>query len=108
MLQSTSGESASPVPTGVFRSEGALVFDWTDGARTVHPFRELRLRCPCARCVDEWDGHALLDPASVPASVRPDRVTAVGRYAVRILWSDGHGTGIYSYDHLRRLAAPGA
>ena len=103
-----SGESASPVPTGVFRSGDALVFDWTDGARTVHPFRELRLRCPCARCVDEWDGHALLDPASVPASVRPDRVTAVGRYAVRILWSDGHGTGIYSYDHLRRLAAPGA
>ena len=95
------------VPEGIDAAD-ALVFDWTDGARTVHPFRELRLRCPCARCVDEWDGHALLDPASVPASVRPDRVTAVGRYAVRILWSDGHGTGIYSYDHLRRLAAPGA
>ena len=96
---------ASPVPAKISRTADALVFDWTDGARTVHPFRELRLRCPCARCVDEWDGHALLDPASVPADVWPERATGVGRYAVRLLWSDGHGTGIYGYDYLRRLGS---
>jgi DUF971 family protein len=30
-------------------------------------------------------------------------VEMVGRYAIRILWSDGHNTGLYSYDHLRQI-----
>jgi DUF971 family protein len=30
-------------------------------------------------------------------------VEEVGSYAIRIDWSDGHGTGIYSFDHLRRI-----
>jgi len=28
---------------------------------------------------------------------------AVGRYAIRLLWADGHSTGIYSFDHLRDI-----
>ena len=43
-------------------------------------------------------------PASVPADVRPQKIEAVGRYALQIEWSDGHNTGIYPYDRLRALA----
>jgi ATP-binding protein involved in chromosome partitioning len=48
-------------------------------------------------------GRALLDPASVPADVLPRKVTSVGTYAMIVDWSDGHGTGIYTYGYLRGL-----
>jgi DUF971 family protein len=35
--------------------------------------------------------------------VRPIRVQGVGRYALQIAWSDGHDTGIYTFEHLREL-----
>ena len=65
--------------------------------------RDLRLACPCALCVEEMSGRALLDPASVPADVLPRKVTSVGTYAMIVDWSDGHGTGIYTYGYLRGL-----
>ena len=37
------------------------------------------------------------------ASLRMTQVEEMGRYAIRIVWSDGHSTGIYSYDHLRAI-----
>ena len=39
----------------------------------------------------------------VPAHLRMNSVEQVGHYAIRILWNDGHNTGIYSYDHLRKI-----
>jgi len=35
--------------------------------------------------------------------LRMESIEEVGSYAIRIRWSDGHGTGIYSYDHLRSI-----
>jgi ATP-binding protein involved in chromosome partitioning len=48
-------------------------------------------------------GRPLLDPATVPIDVAPLRIALVGAYAVRIDWSDGHSTGIYTYEYLRSL-----
>ncbi len=48
-------------------------------------------------------GAALLDPETVPDDVRPLVVELVGTYAIRIDWSDGHGTGIYPYRYLREI-----
>ncbi|MFH1681569.1 MAG: DUF971 domain-containing protein, partial [Candidatus Eisenbacteria bacterium] len=64
----------------------------------------LRRACPCASCVDESSGKRTLDPLSVLDTVRPVRIEPVGRYAIRILWSDHHDTGIYSFEYLRSLA----
>jgi ATP-binding protein involved in chromosome partitioning len=83
-----------------------LAIRWADGRETVYDVRALRLACGCARCVDEWSGDGLLDPASVPEDVRPLRIEPVGRYAIQIAWSDGHDTGIYPFARLRALAEP--
>jgi DUF971 family protein len=74
---------------------------WSDGHRSVFPNKTLRERCPCAGCVHELTGQRLLDPRSVRADIRADEIALVGRYAIRIRWSDGHGTGIYTFQKLR-------
>jgi ATP-binding protein involved in chromosome partitioning len=88
-------------PTEMKSDQSPLVIRWSDGKETRHPFRELRLQCPCAMCVDEWTGAKRLDPATVPADVKPIEIRPVGRYGIQITWSDGHGSGIYSFDRLR-------
>lgn len=61
------------------------------------PARALRLACPCAACVDELTNRPLLDPSSVPSDVAPAAIELVGAYGIKIRWSDGHGTGIYTF-----------
>jgi DUF971 family protein len=82
-----------------------LAITWADGARSVYPVRALRLACGCATCVDEWTGENRLDARAVPEDVRPLRIEPVGRYAIQIAWSDGHGSGIYPFRRLRELAS---
>jgi ATP-binding protein involved in chromosome partitioning len=91
-------------PTALLRKgDRGLVIGWNDGARSEYDVRKLRLNCPCAACVNEWNGEKILDAGAVPPDVRPLRLFAVGRYAMGVQWSDGHATGIFSYDYLRRL-----
>ena len=95
---------AAYTPTGIAqRGSRALAIRWSDGAETVLDVRALRLACGCAECIDEWSGDGRLDPASVPDDVHPVRVQTVGRYAIQIEWSDGHGSGIYPFARLREL-----
>lgn len=76
---------------------------WADGVEATYAPRALRLACPCAGCVEEMTGRPILDPASVSDRVYPLAIDYVGRYALRFRWSDGHDTGIYPFDMLRRL-----
>jgi ATP-binding protein involved in chromosome partitioning len=76
---------------------------WGDSHRDDFDVRDLRLACRCALCVEEMSGRPLLDPASVRPDVAPRTITSVGNYAITINWSDGHSTGIYSFDYLRAL-----
>jgi ATP-binding protein involved in chromosome partitioning len=80
-----------------------LAVSWADGHESLYPVRSLRLACKCAGCVHELTGEPLLDPASVPLDVRPEEIKPVGRYGLRIAWSDGHDTGIMTFRHLRAL-----
>ena len=92
-------------PVKIFRTkENELGFDFDDGSRAVFRLRDLRLACPCALCVDENSGDRLLDPNTVPEDISIETIQSVGRFAVGILWSDGHRTGIYPYDLLKRLS----
>jgi len=78
-----------------------LVITWNDGYVSRYAYRLLRQRCPCAMCVHEWTGASLLDAARVPADIRPKQIAQVGAYALRITWSDGHATGLYTFAFLR-------
>jgi ATP-binding protein involved in chromosome partitioning len=86
------------------KGEQTLVVFWNDGVRSEYEVRKLRIACPCAGCVNEWTGDKILDPRKIPENIKPNRMFSVGRYAIAIHWSDGHTTGIFSYDYLRRLS----
>lgn len=99
------------MPIAITRRDDGLLVQWdaADPGQWL-PARELRLACPCAQCVEEMTGRPLLDPATIPSSVRPDAVALVGTYAIRVHWSDGHATGLYTFDWLlaRRQIGPAA
>lgn len=89
------------LPYAVNRLDDGLGIEWdAEGHVGRFPARPLRLACPCAGCIEEMTGRPLLDPGTVPADVRPLRVSLVGAYGLKIEWSDGHATGIYTYERL--------
>lgn len=81
-----------------------LRISWKDGLVAEYAPRGLRLRCPCARCVDEMTGVRTLRPETVDEGVYPTAIHYVGRYALQFVWSDGHSTGIYPFEYLREIA----
>jgi DUF971 family protein len=97
------------VKVRVTTGEGVEV-TWSDGHLSRYPFDYLRDLCPCALCNDEREKKARVG-SSTGGAVLPmfkPRVTAksantVGSYAIQIQFSDGHATGIYSYEHLREI-----
>lgn len=93
----------TPPPRRIERRDEGLAVEWDTGHRAVFEARALRLACPCAECVEEMTGRPLIDPARVPADVRPLGVDLVGGYGIRVRWSDGHSTGIYTFERLRRV-----
>ena len=95
--------SSSGIPQRIHRGEREIVVTWDANHGASYPARDLRLACPCAQCVEEMTGRPLLDPHSVPDDVRALAIGLVGSYAIRIDWSDGHGTGIYTYELLAAL-----
>lgn len=78
-----------------------LKIEWRDGLVAHYPFFYLRDACPCAGCVDEISGKKTLDPSSIPSDIHIQKAEYVGNYALRITWSDGHDTGLYSFRILR-------
>lgn len=78
-----------------------MAITWADGHCSRHTFRLLRLACKCALCRDEMTGRVLNKLENIAPDVRPVKIEPVGNYALRIEWSDGHRTGLYSFDYLR-------
>jgi ATP-binding protein involved in chromosome partitioning len=93
----------TPIPHAINRRDDGLLIEWDEaGHAGFFPARSLRLACPCAGCVEEMSGRPLLDPARVPVDIRPVSLQLVGAYGLRVNWSDGHGTGIYTFEQLLR------
>jgi DUF971 family protein len=93
----------TPAGIRVLRDEGVVEVSWSGGGASRFPFRWLRGHCPCAVCVSETTGLRMVGEHDVPDDVRPNGASFVGNYAIKIQWSDGHDTGIYSWDWLERL-----
>jgi DUF971 family protein len=96
-------------PLSLKREGEGLKIVWSDGVTTTVSWRKLRANCPCASCVGERskpaDPFRILTPQEVAAGApAPTAMTAVGYYAYQIRWNDGHDTGIYPLDVLRKLS----
>lgn len=96
--------SEPPTPKAIEQAgPRELRIEWSDGHASLYPVRTIRLNCRCANCVEELTGRPLLRADDVPEDVRPVKIAPVGRYALQIDWTDGHDTGIYTFEHLRAL-----
>ncbi|MGH2461326.1 MAG: gamma-butyrobetaine hydroxylase-like domain-containing protein [Chloroflexota bacterium] len=78
---------------------------WLDHHQSSYGFELLRWSCPCAICRGEGGTPGVLASTE---RLTPDQRTLVdvgpvGNYAMTITWKDGHSTGIYSWEYLRRL-----
>ncbi|MBI2436058.1 MAG: P-loop NTPase [Candidatus Hydrogenedentes bacterium] len=83
---------------------GRILVTWPDGVQSRIANKALRVSCQCALCVNEFSGQPMLDPAAVPDDISVEAIQPLGNYAVSITWSDGHSSGIFSWDHLRKLS----
>jgi len=89
-----------PVEIAQEKEREIVRIKWSDGVSTQYALAGLRGWCPCAGCQGHG-GERRFVPSGNP---RLQRVEAVGRYAIRFCWADGHETGMYSFDYLRELA----
>jgi len=84
-----------------------LAVKWDDGGESFISLETLRRACPCAGCKGEVDimGNLYKNPDKplTPAAFRLLRIDRVGGYAIQPVWSDGHATGLYTFDYLKRL-----
>ena len=86
-----------------------LVVHWSDGRRSIYPIAHLRRHSPSAEARELREELERNPLAVLPTSATSDApLTAVdaeliGTYAVRIRFSDGHDTGIYSWNYLRSI-----
>lgn len=85
------------------KSETELGILWSDDRECTYHVRDLRMNCPCAHCIDENTGKVTLDEKSISQDIRPKEIHSVGRYALNISFNDGHSTGIYSFERLRKM-----
>lgn len=107
-------DAITPAKVRVMKTEGTgIEIDWKDGHHSAWTFAWLRNACPCATCHDEREksgrppGVAKPKPQTLlvmyEAPPRPVEVTPVGKYALKFKWNDGHESGIYSWEYLRRV-----
>ncbi|HUS06114.1 MAG TPA: DUF971 domain-containing protein [Bryobacteraceae bacterium] len=106
-------QNSDPQHIAISKSKG-IEIDWADGHHSSYSCAYLRDECPCASCT----GSHGTEPQKTDYSTRKKDpfqmykpvpkmldVESVGNYAIRISWNDGHNTGIYSYDHLRKICS---
>lgn len=100
------------IPTAIRRdSVAAIVIDWSDGIQMRYAAAELRKRCPCATCREKHAGsQAASKPLMLPvlslAEAQPLTIThmqPIGNYAYNIAFSDGHDSGIFTFEFLREV-----
>ena len=102
---------STPIRLNLKKDE-KLEIEWQDGLKSVYPLGLLRSMCPCAMCreVREEDkgpksrSKLNLLPGNYSNPLTVLDAELVGGYAMRLDWSDNHGSGIYSFQYLREIS----
>jgi DUF971 family protein len=96
-------ERNSPLPTAltVHQATRVLEVSFDDGAAFRIPFELMRVYSPSAEVQGHGPGQEVLQTGKRHVGI--DTLSAVGHYAVQPHFSDGHDTGIFSWDYLYQL-----
>ena len=99
--------SLTPTRVTVDTDAQTFLVDWKDGHETTFPLDGLRRACPCAGCQGHANMQELPDPNifRVPSLMRWDKlkVEPAGSIGLRLIWDDGHSTGIYTWRRMRAM-----
>lgn len=95
------------VPKQIKIKKGKLFIKWDDELESLIDLKYVRDECPCANCKGETILLKTYKPAKIPVVNHNmyliKGIQTVGEYAVQIFWKDGHNTGIYTWDYLKKL-----
>ncbi len=84
-----------------------LAIKWDDGKESFIKLNLLRRACPCAGCKGEMDIFGTLyknpDKPLNASSIILQKLSYVGGYALQPVWADGHSSGLFSYEYLRKI-----
>ncbi|MBF0613661.1 MAG: DUF971 domain-containing protein [Magnetococcales bacterium] len=83
------------------RAERVVEITWDSGERFSYSMEYLRVRCPCAKCAGHTPEEAQLVDGKQDVTITA--ITPVGHYAVKLVFSDGHDSGLYSWETLFEL-----
>ncbi|MEM9914978.1 MAG: DUF971 domain-containing protein [Planctomycetota bacterium] len=110
------GEVVEPLPPGLrptaldLKKDTALTVTWSDGRVSVYPVGYLRRHSPSAEAKAFREKQAQNPLTVLPTSgkdvtqpFRAETAELVGNYALRIEFSDGHRTGLYTWAYLREI-----
>jgi DUF971 family protein len=109
--QSSTLNRTEPEHIAISKSKGIKI-DWRDRHHSEYSIEFLRDACPCASCTGAHGTEPQKTNYAAPSQepfpmykpkLKMLNVEPVGAYAMRVDWSDGHNTGIYSFDYLRRI-----
>jgi len=100
-------DKVKPVLIKVF-NKTTLLIEWDEKTESKIGLKYLRDECPCANC----KGETILLKTYRPPKTKMfnlemymlQNIQPVGSYAIQISWKDGHTTGIYSWEYLKKLA----
>ena len=94
-------------PLDIQQIGGELAVKWDDGSETYVRLEALRRHCPCAGCKGEVDimGNLYKSPDRPLGAEAFElrQVVNVGGYALQPVWADGHSSGLFTFDYLRRI-----
>lgn len=87
------------------REKKLLFITWQDGGITQIRLVNLRRACPCALCNADRESQG---PDYIPLynddEITITNIKVMGYYGINVEWKDGHNTGIYEFNHLKKIS----
>ena len=95
----------TPTDIKLKRVERILEIFCRDETPRRYDVKQLQCACACAGCVDERTGVRTLQLEAVPDNIGITHMELVGNYTIKVSFSDGHDSGIYSRDRFYDIQA---